>query len=63
VTEPIPGQLDVDAVLDLVVRDKQPPAPATLTGELVAPAEELVKASAATLVARAAPAPCSCSLI
>ena len=31
-TEPIPGQLDVDAVLELVVRDEQPPAPVALHG-------------------------------
>ena len=52
IADAIPGQLGVDAVLDLVVRDEQPPAPAALTGELVAPADELVNGFAATLVAR-----------
>ena len=39
-------------VLEPVLRDEQPPAPAVVTGEFVAPADELVKAFAATLVAR-----------
>ncbi len=42
-TAAIPGQLDVDQVLDLVLRDEQAPAAAG-RGELVAPAEELVAA-------------------
>jgi hypothetical protein len=50
-TERIPGQLDVD-VLALVVRDEGTPATTALSGELVAPADELVQAFAATLVAR-----------
>jgi integrase/recombinase XerD len=48
----LPGQLDVDAVLELVVRDQRRPATAAVSGELVAPADELVEAFAATLVAR-----------
>jgi hypothetical protein len=52
VTERIPGPLDVNRVLVLAVREERPPAPAALSGELVAPAEELVEAFAATLVAR-----------
>ena len=52
IADAIPGRLDVDAVLDLVVRDEQPPAPAALTGELVAPADALVNGFAATLIAR-----------
>ena len=47
--EVIAGELDVGEVLELVLRDEQPPAPAALTGELVAPADELVKGFAATL--------------
>jgi len=49
--KPIPGQLDVDEVLVLVVRNERHPEPAAVTRELVAPAE-LVEAFAATLVAR-----------
>jgi hypothetical protein len=52
IAEVIPGRLDVDEVLDLVPRAERPAAPAALTGELVAPADELVQAFAATLVAR-----------
>ena len=48
----IPGQLDVDEVLELAVRDERAPAPTAVRGELVAPAEELAEAFAATLVAR-----------
>ena len=48
----IPGQLDVDEVLELVVRDERAPAAtAAVRGELVAPAEELVDAFVTTLVA------------
>ena len=50
--EVLPGQLDVDEVLELVVRDERHPEPAALSGELVAPADELVDAFADTLVAR-----------
>jgi integrase/recombinase XerC len=46
-----PGQLDVDEVLALVVRDEHPAATASVSGELVAPAEELVDAFVVTLVA------------
>jgi len=45
VTEPaavIPGQLEVDEVLDLVVRESAAPAPRRVTGELVGQADELV---------------------
>jgi hypothetical protein len=54
VSEPaaIPGQLDVGEVLELVLRDEHAPAAASVRGELVAPADELVQAFAATLVAR-----------
>jgi site-specific recombinase XerD len=45
------GQLDVDGVLELVVCDARAPAPASVTGELVAPADELVDAFVLTLVA------------
>lgn len=48
----IAGQLDVDEVIDLVVRDERHPEPVAVTGELVAPAEELVKAFAAIWVAK-----------
>jgi len=34
--EVIPGQPDVDEVPELVVRDERPPAPAVVSGELVA---------------------------
>lgn len=44
-------QLDVDEVLELVVRDELAPVPTPLRGELVAPADELVAAFALTLVA------------
>ena len=50
---PIPGQLDVDEVLALVEREPGAAvASAGVRGELVAPADELVSAFAATLVAR-----------
>lgn len=51
-TEPIPSQLDVDDMLALTVRDERAPTAVALSGELVAPADELVEAFAATLVAR-----------
>ena len=53
-TEPeaIAGQLDVDEVLELVVRDERAPAPVSVRGELVAPAADLVERFTATLVAR-----------
>jgi site-specific recombinase XerD len=51
-TEIILGQLDVDEVLALVVRDDDRPAAPALSCELVAPATELAEAFAATLVAR-----------
>jgi site-specific recombinase XerD len=50
-SELLAGQLDVDEVLELVVRGERPPPPAVV-GELVAPAAELVDVFAATLVAR-----------
>jgi site-specific recombinase XerD len=46
------GQLDVDEALKLVVRDDGRPPRAAVRGELVSPADELVGAFAATLVAR-----------
>jgi integrase/recombinase XerD len=46
------GQLDVEQVLDLVVRDEASAASGALRGELVAPAAELADDFAATLVAR-----------
>jgi hypothetical protein len=54
VSEPaaVPGQLDVEEVLELVPRDEHAPAATSVRGELVAPADELVQAFAATLVAR-----------
>jgi hypothetical protein len=33
--EPLPGQLDVDEVLDLVVRNERHPQPAALTGPVL----------------------------
>lgn len=48
----IAGQLDVDEMLELVVRDEHAPAAGAVRGELVAPADELVEGFAATLVAR-----------
>ena len=49
----IPGQLDVDELLGLVLRDDATPAPAeTVRGELVAPAAELLERFADTLIAR-----------
>jgi hypothetical protein len=49
---PIAGQLDVDEVLELVVRDTAAPVAPALRGELVAPAVELAERFTATLVAR-----------
>lgn len=46
------GRLDVDERLELVVRGTRAPALATVKGELVGAADELVTAFAATLVAR-----------
>jgi hypothetical protein len=48
----IPGQLNVDEVLALVTGDDEAPERTAVVGELVAPADELVTAFAATLVAR-----------
>ncbi len=49
----MPGQVDADEVLALVEHDGRPPAPPPVAaGELVAPADELATAFAATLVAR-----------
>jgi integrase/recombinase XerC len=45
------GQLDVDEVLELAVREQRAPAAAALRGELVSSGEELVAAFSATLVA------------
>lgn len=47
-----PGQLDVEEVLELVLREAHAPAATSVRGEPVAPADELVEAFAATLVAR-----------
>jgi integrase/recombinase XerC len=46
------AQLDVDEVLDLVLREDHTPARQAIVGELVSAADELVEAFAATLVAR-----------
>ena len=51
-SERLAGQLDVDEVLELVVRDEWAPARASVRGELVAPAADLVERFTATLVAR-----------
>lgn len=48
----IPGQRDVDEILALAGPEAQAPVVAAVSGELVAPADELVEAFAATLVAR-----------
>lgn len=49
-----PGRVDADTALTLVAPDEREPGPAAaVSGELVAPAEELVAAFALTLVARA----------
>jgi Phage integrase, N-terminal SAM-like domain len=48
----IPGQLEVDQVLELIVRDEHAPAAAAVSGELVAAAAVLVDAFADTLIAR-----------
>jgi site-specific recombinase XerC len=50
--ERLAGQLDVEQVLELVVRDEASAASGALRGELVAPAAELADDFAATLVAR-----------
>jgi len=47
----IPGQLDVDELLALAVRDERAPAATALTDELMPPPEELVAAFVTTLVA------------
>ena len=51
-SERLAGRLDGDEVLDLVVRDERAPAVASVRGELVAPAADLVARFTATLVAR-----------
>jgi integrase/recombinase XerC len=48
----IPGQLDVDEVLELVVREAPATTPRRVTGELVGQADELVTAFVQTLVAQ-----------
>jgi site-specific recombinase XerD len=48
----IPGQLDVDEVLDIVVRESAAPPRRRVTGELVGQADELVSAFVQTLVAQ-----------
>ena len=50
--EALEGQLDVDEVLELVVRDSRAPAREAVRGELVTPAADLVDRFSATLVAR-----------
>ena len=51
-SERLAGQLDVDEVVELVVRDERAPTGASVRGELVAPAADLVERFTATLVAR-----------
>lgn len=48
----LPGQLDVDEVLELIVREAASPAPRRVTGKLVGQADELVSAFVQTLVAQ-----------
>jgi hypothetical protein len=48
----IAGQLDVDEVLELVVRESAVPASHSVTGEVVGQADELVAGFVQTLVAQ-----------